>query len=190
MMNSIFQMMKIPGILIGCLFSLPAFAQDSLPNSAFVFGADPNAAASTHYYFGIEPGIGQASGTQYPLNSGYVYGFTFGMEQKKAFGFALTYQHNGLAYADSGIKTSIHQIIAEANVFSLLVLHGGFHLADVIKLQPGVRTADLGFGLHIGLDVTINAHLTAGITGYWTLVMEQDDHHSLINLMLPLKYWW
>jgi hypothetical protein len=176
-------------IFLGLGFAHSAFAlEDKLPNSAFAFGSSRNE-AKLHSYFGIAPGIGQASGTQYPQNSGFVYGATFGVEVQKAFGLALTYQRDSFSDTGTGLKSSVHQILLETNVFSLLVLNGGFQVGDIVKTEAGYKSADFGFGLHVGLDVSISAHVTAGITGYCTFVMEQDDHHTIINLMLPLKYW-
>jgi hypothetical protein len=123
------------------------------------------------------------------MNSGIAYGATFGLELDKAVGFAVSYQHNSFAYSGSATKSTVHQLLAELNVFSLLVLNGGFHFADVLKLEPGLRTADLGFGVHIGLDVSLTNHITAGVIGYCTFVLEQEDHHSILNLMVPVKYW-
>jgi hypothetical protein len=171
------------------LFCAPSMAEDTLPNSAFSFSTHSQDDALLHYYIGIFPGIGQESGTQYPMNSGFAYGGTFGMEFKKSFGAALTYEHNSFSYSDTNVTSTVSQIMLEANIFSLLVLNGGFHLAEVIKVQPGFRTADLGFGLHIGLDVSLTSHISAGFVGYWTLVGENEDHHSILNLMLPLKFW-
>jgi hypothetical protein len=142
-----------------------------------------------HMYIEAAPGIGQNSGTLYPMNSGFAYQFTAGFEFKKALGFALTYQHNSFTYSGSTVTSTIHQLMLEANVFSLLVLNGGFQLADVLKLETGYRSADFGFGIHIGLDVNLNPHLTAGIVGYATQVLENEDHHTILNLMVPLKYW-
>jgi hypothetical protein len=167
---------------------IPARAADFLDPSNF--GKNTNAnALRAHPYFGLETGVSQASGTAFPLNSGFVYGATAGVEVLRTVGVGLTYQHSSLTYQDSGINTSVHQLLLEINAFSLLILNGGFHVGDVIKFENGTRTADLGFGFHAGFDAGLTEHLTIGVAGYVTFVLEKEDHHSLLNLMVPLKWW-
>jgi hypothetical protein len=167
---------------------MAAHATDFLDPKVIGKSTDPNALRA-HPYFGLEAGYSQPSGTAFPLNSGFVYGATAGIEVLKTVGLGLTYQHSSLTYQDSGINTSVHQLLLEVNVFSLLILNGGFHIGDVIKFENGTRTADLGFGFHTGFDASLTEHLTVGIAGYVTFVLEKEDHHSLLNLMLPLKWW-
>jgi hypothetical protein len=176
-------------LILSLLLVSLAWGDDKLPNSAFTFGSNRNTPSNFHSYFGLGPGWGQESGTQYPMNSGFCFGATAGVEAYKAFGLALTYQHDAFAYSNSSVSSTIQQIMLELNAFSLLVLNGGLQVGDVIKFEPGTKEAALGMGAHLGLDISINSHLTAGVTGYLTFVMENNDHHSVINLIVPLKFW-
>lgn len=170
--------------------SLAHAEDDKLPNSAITFGSPSTEPSSVHWYGGIEPGVGLSSGTQYPMNSGFAYGIKVGIEEKKAYGFALSYQHESMSFSGTDVSSTVNQILAEANVFSLLVLNGGFHAGDVIRLDSdGVRRSSVGTGVHIGIDVSINPHLTVGVVGYETFVLEPDDNHSLLSLLVPLKVW-
>jgi opacity protein-like surface antigen len=176
-------------LLISCLLGLTSktWAADYLRKEDIAENAQE--AKRAHPYFGLEFGESQASGTAFPLNAGFVYGATAGVEVLKKIGLGLTYQRSSLTYSDSGVNTSVHQILFEVNAFSLLILNGGFHVGDVIKFDNGVRTADVGFGFHAGFDAGLTEHLTVGVVGYVTFVTEREDHHSLINLLVPVKYW-
>jgi hypothetical protein len=170
-------------------FGEKSFATDYLPNSSLARTETEADRLHAHGYFGLQLGVGQASGTEFPLNSGLVYGAPAGVEVLKSLGVALTYLHNSFTYQDTGINTSVHQILLEANVFSLLILSGGFHAGDVIKFQDKARTADFGLGFHLGFDASVTSHMTVGLAAYATLVTEKEDHHTLLNLMVPVKYW-
>jgi hypothetical protein len=140
-------------------------------------------------YFGIEGGVGEASGTAENLNSGWVFGATGGYELTPSFGLALTYQHENHSIAAQNTSVNSSQIMLEANGFSFLLLHGGLQVGDVFTTYNGYTSADLGFGAHAGFDVKLTARLTAGFSAYWTYVTETNDKHSLFNFVVPLKVW-
>ena len=140
-------------------------------------------------YIGAEIGTGAASGTAADLNSGLVLGGTLGYQLIPEFGVALTYQHSALSLASTGTSVSVSQILAEANIFSLLLLHGGLHVGDVTTSALGASSSDFGFGAHLGFDLRLTDRVSAGLGGYWTYVTESNDKHSLFNLVLPLKFW-
>jgi hypothetical protein len=169
--------------------SKTGFKNGALLGALLLLGSLHTPAAHAEAYFGIEGGVGSASGTFAEMNSGLVLGATAGYQLMPEFGVGLTYQHSALGISGLGTDVSVSQILAEANVFSLLLLHGGLHVGDVVTSIAGTSSSDLGLGVHLGFDIRVTEKLSAGFGAYWTYVTASNDKHSLFNFVVPLKIW-
>lgn len=145
--------------------------------------------ASAESYFGADIGLGSASGTAASEDSGLVLGATAGYQLTPEFGLGLTYQHSSLGLSGSNLGVGVTQYLVEANIFSLLLLHGGLHVGDVHTSISNSSSNDLGFGAHLGFDIRITDYFSAGLGLYWTYVTQANDKHSLFNIVIPLKVW-
>ena len=140
-------------------------------------------------YLGADIGVGSASGTSASQDSGLVLGATAGYQITPEFGVGATYLHSALGLSGTNIGVNVNQFLLEANVFSLLLLHGGLHIGDVHTSINGFSSDDMGFGAHIGFDLRLTDRLSAGFGAYWTYVTQNNDKHSLFNFIIPLKVW-
>ena len=148
-----------------------------------------SSAAHAEGYFGLELGLGVPAGTAFSQDSGFVYGGTAGYRLTPDLGLAITYQHDGLKFTNSGVSISENLLLAEANFFTLFFLASGVHLGSVTTNIAGISSTDLGVGVHTGLDIKVNNEISVGAALYWTYVPATNDNHSLFNFVVPVKYW-
>ena len=139
-------------------------------------------------YVGVETGLGITSGTYRPVNSGIAYGINAGIDTP-LIGFGLAFRHEKLTIWNTNSQQNITQFLLELNIFSYLLLNGGFQIGDIVAKTNDETSHSFGLGVHVGFDLHFTKDLTAGLGTYWTYVQQNSDKHSLFNLMIPLKYW-
>jgi opacity protein-like surface antigen len=145
--------------------------------------------AKAEVYIGALGGYGTSSGSSYTNSGGFAWGGTAGIQLVPTLGVAVTYINDSLKRSDNvGVTES--QILGELNFFSILFLPSGVHVGNVMTSTSGYSgsTSDLGFGAHTGFEFNLVQNVTIGVAVYYTYVTTQNDHHSLIDILVPLKF--
>jgi hypothetical protein len=145
----------------------------------------PNANAQG--YIGGLIGMGSAPGSGVSLDSGLVYGGTLGYHLMPEMGVAFTFQHSALETSVGSIDVGVNQYMGELNFFSVVFLQGGIHAGAVNTSVAGASSTDFGFGGHLGFDINLAQQLSVGIEAYYTYVTAENDKHSLLNFIVPIK---
>ena len=137
-------------------------------------------------YVGGLVGYGNASGSALSTTGGVALGATVGFQLIPNLGVAATFIHDSLK--SGSVSVGVNQYLLEGNFFSALFFPSGVHFGTVNTSLLGVSTSDMGFGLHTGLDIPLMPGITVGVAGYWTYVTTTNDKHSLLNILVPVKF--
>ena len=147
----------------------------------------PNAKAEG--YIGGLIGMGSAPGTGVGVDAGLVYGGTIGYRLVPELGFAFNFQHSALETSTGSIDYKVNQYMGELNFFTVFFLQGGVHAGAVNTSVLGVSSTDFGGGAHLGIDVKLAEQVSVGVQAYYTYVTMENDKHSLLNFIVPIKVW-
>jgi hypothetical protein len=142
--------------------------------------------AKADMYIGGLVGYGTNAGAGYSSDGGLALGATAGFQLVPNLGLGATYLHDALK--SGSIDIGVSQYLVEANFFSLLFFPSGVHIGSVHTSIGNASASDMGFGLHTGFDMNIAAGISVGVAAYWTYVTAENDKHSLLNVVVPIKF--
>ena len=138
-------------------------------------------------YIGALGGYGANSGSPAYSSGGLAYGATAGFQLVPNLGVAATYIHDSMKAGTSTVGN--HEFLLEGNFFSILFFPSGVHFGNVkTTFADGSSYSDFGFGAHTGFDLMLVHGISIGVSAYWTYVTHTDDKHSLVNVLVPVKF--
>ena len=144
--------------------------------------------AKADTYVGGLIGYGFDAGNVANVTGGLAVGATAGLQLVPNLGVAVTYLRNFEKFTNTTLDYGVSQYLVEFNFFSVLFFPSGVHIGQIHSDYNGATSNDLGFGLHTGFDVHIMGNMTIGGAAYWTYVTEQNNKHSVFDIVVPVKF--